>query len=168
MLALWKLWGVDEVLKEAWRNEIIISGFSAGAICWFEQALTDSIDPGILMPLNCLGFLPGSSCPHYDTEKGRRPMYHRLIGDGVLSAGFALDDGVGLHFVDQRLKRAIRSRSGANAYWVDGSSGQISETVLKPMVLKSCTDVVSVKFTDSLSENGPTTTNRGAIRLSNS
>ncbi|MGH2344977.1 MAG: Type 1 glutamine amidotransferase-like domain-containing protein, partial [Chloroflexota bacterium] len=65
MLALWREWGLDRVLREAWQNGVVLCGISAGAICWFEQGVTDSI-PGSLTPLQCLGLLPGSACPHYD------------------------------------------------------------------------------------------------------
>ena len=62
MLALWREWGVDRILRQAWQQGTVLSGVSAGAICWFEQGLTDSI-PGKLTPLGCLGFLPGSCSP---------------------------------------------------------------------------------------------------------
>jgi dipeptidase E len=67
LLAVWRDWGVTEILREAWESGIVLTGVSAGAICWFEQGLTDSFSDG-LRPLDCLGFLPGSCCPHYDGE----------------------------------------------------------------------------------------------------
>ena len=81
LLALWRDWGVAEILREAWQSGIVLTGVSAGAICWFEQGLTDSFSDG-LRPLDCLGFLPGSCCPHYDGEAQRRPSYHRLLAAG--------------------------------------------------------------------------------------
>jgi len=70
---------------------------SAGAICWFEQGVTDSF-AGELRPLNCLGFLPGNCCPHYDGEADRRPSYHRLLASGAIAAGIAIEDWTGVHF----------------------------------------------------------------------
>ena len=71
MIALWRDWGVPDLLREAWQSGVILTGVSAGAICWFEQGLTDSFSDG-LGPLGCLGFLSGSCCPHYDGEPQRR------------------------------------------------------------------------------------------------
>lgn len=72
LLAVWRDWGVPEILHEAWKAGVVLAGVSAGAICWFEQGLTDSFADG-LRPLEGLGFLPGSCCPHYDGEPQRRP-----------------------------------------------------------------------------------------------
>lgn len=83
------------MLREAWESGMILAGLSAGSICWFESGVTDSI-PGSLITLKCLGFLKGSNCPHYDGEKERRPSYHRLLSVGLISDGYATDDGVGL------------------------------------------------------------------------
>jgi dipeptidase E len=81
MLAVWREWGVPEILREAWESGIVLAGISAGAICWFEQGLTDSWADR-LRPLDCLGFLPGSCCSHYDSEPKRRPSYHQLLVNG--------------------------------------------------------------------------------------
>src|SRR6185437_14683025 len=115
MLAVWREWDLPSILGEAWRNGIILAGLSAGAICWFHQGLTDSI-PGSLTSLPCLGFLPGSACPHYDSEAGRRPTYRGLVASGTMAAGYAADDGVALHFVGERVHRVISSRPNARAY----------------------------------------------------
>lgn len=93
MLALWREWRVDQALRSAWERGVVLAGLSAGAICWFDQGLTDSI-PGPLQPLPCLGLLKGSCTPHYDGEAGRRPALHRLIAEGAMMPGWALEDGV--------------------------------------------------------------------------
>ena len=41
-LAVWKEWDLDSILKEAYEKGIMMSGVSAGAICWFEKGITDS------------------------------------------------------------------------------------------------------------------------------
>ncbi|MCP3029350.1 peptidase E [Halobacillus sp. A5] len=115
LLALWKEWGLDNILKEAWEKGIILTGVSAGAICWFEQGVTDSYGD-YLEPLNCLGFLQGSCCPHYDGEKERRPVYREFVEAGTLAAGYALDDGAAIHFTGQKIKRIVGSRKNARAY----------------------------------------------------
>ena len=81
MLAIWKVHGIDVLMREAWENGIVLCGASAGMICWFEAGVTDSFGPQ-LAGIDCLGFLPGSACPHYDSEEQRRPRYRELIDGG--------------------------------------------------------------------------------------
>jgi len=115
-LAIWRVHGFDTVLREAWERGIVLTGWSAGMICWFEHGITDSFGPE-LGSMECLGFLPGSACPHYDGEERRRPVYTELVGAG-LPAGLAADDGVALHFVGTELHDVVTSRPGATAYRV--------------------------------------------------
>lgn len=116
-LAIWRTHGFDLILREAWQQGVLLTGWSAGMICWFEQGVTDSFGPD-LAALDCLGFLPGSACPHYDGEELRRPVYTRLVREG-LSPGIAADDDVALHYVGEELREAVTSREGATAYRVE-------------------------------------------------
>jgi peptidase E len=115
-IAIWRTHGFDEILREAWEQGVLLAGWSAGMICWFEHGVTDSFGPD-LAALECLGFLPGSACPHYDGEERRRPVYRQLVADG-LPPGLAADDDVGLHFVGTELREVVASRDGAGAYRV--------------------------------------------------
>ena len=117
MLAVWRDWGLTEILREAWEQGVVLCGLSAGSICWFESGVTDSL-AGDLTAMQCLGFLPGSNCPHYDGEKTRRPAYQRMIVDGLLGDGYAADDGVGLHYAGDSLRAVVSARAGATAYRV--------------------------------------------------
>lgn len=119
MLAVWRAHGLDLVLREAWEAGVVLCGLSAGGLCWFEGGDTDSLGAGVSALNDGLGLLPGSFCPHYDTEPERRPSYRRFIAEG-LAPGFAADDGVGLHFVGTALREAIGSRPSARAYRVEG------------------------------------------------
>ncbi len=134
LLALWREWGLDRLLRKAWLNGVLLGGISAGSICWFEQGLTDSV-PGKLTVLPCLGLLPGSNCPHYDGEAARRPAYQRLIRQGRMQSGLAADDGVALHFIGQKLSRAVSSRPNASAYAVRRVGGTVEETKIAPRYL---------------------------------
>jgi peptidase E len=129
MLAVWREWSVAEILREAWLSGIVLTGVSAGAICWFEQGLTDSWADQ-LCPIDCLGFLPGSCCPHYDGEPKRRPSYHELLLSGEISAGVAIEDWVGVHYRCTELHRVIAAKAGARAYSVGVVYGSIQETPL--------------------------------------
>lgn len=115
MLAVWRDWGLVAHLHKAWQQGIVLGGWSAGSICWFEQGITDSI-AGPLTTLDCLGFLPGSNCPHYDSEPQRRPVYRRMIARGRVADGLAADDGVALHFIGGRLARVVSARRQARGW----------------------------------------------------
>src|SRR5438552_12253768 len=117
MLAVWRLHGFDRILREAWEAGVVLAGWSAGLICWFEAGVTDSFGPQLVGLRDGLGFLPGSACPHYDGEELRRPVYTRLVAEGF-PGGIAADDGVGLHYVDTELAEVVSVREGAAAYRV--------------------------------------------------
>ena len=117
MLAIWRAHGFDEILREAWQAGVVLTGWSAGMICWFEAGVTDSFGPQLDGMRDGLGFLPGSACPHYDGEKLRRPVYTKLVADGFPS-GIAADDGVGVRYVGTELTEAVSVREGAGAYRV--------------------------------------------------
>lgn len=151
MLAVWREWGFDQVMREAWQQGVALCGFSAGAICWFEGGPTDSI-PGALTPIKCLGFLEGSACPHYDSQPARRPAYQEMVATGKLSAGYAADETVGLHFTDGILTRIVSTRRSARAYRVEGAQGYAIESVIEPTVLSL--RATSRQTTVSLGTNG--------------
>jgi len=131
LLTLWRDWTLDRIMREAWEQGIVMTGTSAGSICWFEDGLTDSI-PGTLAPLQCLGLLKGSNCPHYDSESQRRSSYQQFVGSGQISPGIACDDGVALHFVNDNLHRVVSSRLSARAYRLTVEGNVTSEHELLP------------------------------------
>jgi dipeptidase E len=116
-LAIWRVHGFDAVLREAWEAGIVLTGWSAGMICWFEAAVTDSFGPELDGMRDGLAFLPGSACPHYDTEAKRRPVYQRLVAEGF-PPGFAADDCVALRFDGTELGEAVSARRDSHAYRV--------------------------------------------------
>ncbi|MEX2210499.1 MAG: peptidase E [Gaiellaceae bacterium] len=117
MLAVWRAHGVDSVLSEAWERGVVLAGGSAGAICWFETGVTDSFREE-LDGLDCLGWLPGSCCPHYDGEANRRPAYRRLLAEGF-PPGIAIDDHAGVRYEGTELVEVVSAVEGAGAYRVD-------------------------------------------------
>jgi dipeptidase E len=117
-LAIWRVHGFDEILREAWEAGIVLTGWSAGMICWFEAGVTDSFGPQLEGMRDGLGFLAGSACPHYDGEELRRPVYTKLVAEGF-PEGIAADDGVGVHFIGTELVEVVSVRDGATAYRVE-------------------------------------------------
>jgi dipeptidase E len=116
MLAIWRVHGIDRFLRDAWENGTVLWGASAGMICWFDAGVTDSFGPQ-LEGMDCLGFLAGSACPHYDGEERRRPRFRALVDSGF-PEGIAADDGVALHYVGTELAEIVTCRRGATAYRV--------------------------------------------------
>jgi peptidase E len=132
--AIWKAQGIDVVLREAWDRGIVLGGASAGSLCWFEEGTTDS-RPKELTSVQCLGFLKGSHCPHYDAEPGRRPLYQKLVGSGQMKPGYACDNDAGIYFEDVNVKRVVASKAGAKVYYVSVVGGQVTERVMEPELI---------------------------------
>ena len=137
MLAIWRVHGVDRALKAAWERGVILAGWSAGAMCWFEGGLTDSFGPDLAPLRDGLQFLPGSFCPHYDSESLRRPRYEEVVGSGALFDGHAADDGVGLLFVGRDLADAVASLPGQHGYRVERRRGNsVEDTQIRARLLR--------------------------------
>lgn len=123
MLAVWRLHGFDRVLREAWESGVLLAGWSAGMICWFEAGVTDSFGPQLEGMRDGLGFLPGSACPHYDGEERRRPAYTELVAHGF-PAGIALDDGAAAHYAGTELVEVVATNPDARGFHV-GPDGEL-------------------------------------------
>jgi peptidase E len=120
MLAIWRLHGVEDALRKAYRNGTILTGWSAGCICWFEAGITDSFTLELGPLRDGVKLLKGSACPHYDSEERRRPVYAREIAAG-LPPGIALDDGVAARYEDEQLVEVVSARTDGRAFRVDAS-----------------------------------------------
>jgi len=130
MLAVWRVHRMDWALRAAWEGGVVLAGWSAGMLCWFEAGVTDSFDLNRLAPLHDgLGLLPGSACPHYDGEAQRRPTYRRLVAEGF-PEGYAADDGVALVFRGTELAEVVTARPGARAFRVERTGRGVTETPL--------------------------------------
>lgn len=132
LLAMWELHGVDEAMRAAWRAGVVLTGVSAGSLCWHVGGTTDSFGPDLRPVTNGLGLLPGSNGVHYDSEEQRRPLYHSLVADGTLPAGYATDDGVGVLYRGTRMVEALTEIDGKAAYFVErGEGGAAIETPIE-------------------------------------
>ena len=129
MLAVWRLHGLDKVLRSAWNAGVVMAGISAGAICWFEDGVTDSFGMPFRALNDGLGLVRGACCPHYDGEKERRAVLHKLIKRGFPST-LALDDGAAAHFVGTRLREVVSSRPKAQATRVELVKGAVVERAI--------------------------------------
>ena len=136
LLAMWRLHGVDDVMREAWEGGVVLTGVSAGSICWHVGGPTDSFGP-VLRPVTTgLGLIPYANGVHYDSEEQRRPLLHRLVADGTLPTAYATDDGVGLHYRGTELVEALTEIPDKAAYRVEqGPDGAAVETRIEPRLL---------------------------------
>ena len=136
LLALWRLHELDTILRECWQSGVVLAGVSAGSLCWHVGGTTDSFGPELRAVTDGLAFLPWSNSPHYDSEEQRRPLYQRLVAEGVLGSGYATDNGVGLHYRGIEMVEAITEVVGAGAYFVERlHDGTVRETRVEPRVL---------------------------------
>ncbi len=131
LLAVWRLHGVDEALREAWDEGVVLAGLSAGANCWFDASTTDSFLLGRADALHDgVGFLAGSFCPHYSSEPERRPSYLEMVATGALPDGYACEDGTAVHFVGTDFHAAVSVDGDATAFRVARAGDSATETAL--------------------------------------
>ena len=129
MLSVWKEWGLDIILKKAYMEGTIMSGVSAGAICWFENGVTDSWADKLNI-MECLSFTKGNCCPHYDEESERKPSLSQFINEGILRDCYAIDGGCALHVKNDELYKAISFMNDKNSFLVKKENGEIKEEPL--------------------------------------
>lgn len=126
MLAVWKEWKLDKLLLKAYNEGTVLAGVSAGAICWFDTGITDSWASN-LNYIDCLGILPGSCCPHYDSEKDRRPSVHKFIEHEKIKSVYAIEDGAAIHFVDDAPYKNISFFKNSKVFFVDKQNSIVQE-----------------------------------------
>jgi len=127
MLAVWREWELDRILRSCYEHGVVLAGVSAGANCWFDAYITDSASHELGALTNGLGILRGTFCPHYNGEEQRRPTFHRLVANGTVPDGIACDDGVAAHYIDDKLHQVVASHPYAQAYHVRRTPTGVSE-----------------------------------------
>ena len=126
MLAVWREWKLDKLLLKAYNKGKVLCGVSAGAICWFEQGITDSWASNLNV-MDCLGFLPEMACPHYQEEKDRRPDVHKMLKNGKSMPGWAIDGGAAVHFKNGEYYKSIQFYPDSYVHYVSCENGVVNE-----------------------------------------
>ena len=134
MLAVWKEWGLDKILKKAYLNGTVMSGVSAGAICWFQNGITDSWASNLKM-MPCLNFVKGTCCPHYDEEPERKPAIRNLLLRNKIKNVYAVDGGAALHIKDEKVFKSVIFKKNKSSYLVDIKKKSINEKSFKKIIL---------------------------------
>ncbi|MEU6075641.1 peptidase E [Micromonospora sp. NPDC047074] len=136
LCAVWRVHGLGEILRECWEAGVVLGGVSAGSICWHTGGATDSFGTTLRGFTDGLGWLPYGNGVHYDSEEQRRPLMHRLVGEGTLPTAHCTDDGTGLLYRGERLVEAVADREGPSAYEVSRApDGSVRETPIGPRLL---------------------------------
>jgi peptidase E len=138
LLAVWRVHGVDVLMRDAWERGVVLGGVSAGSLCWHVGGTTDSFGPTLRPMTNGLGLLPYGNGVHYDTEEQRRPLLHALVAEGTLPVSYATDNGIGILYEGIEPVAVVADDdvdpvAGPAAYRVERhADGTVLETRLAP------------------------------------
>lgn len=135
-MKIWRKTGMDRILKKAWRRGIILSGMSAGAMCWFNDIFSDPKDDGNYKRISGLGLLPGSLCPHYNSRGELRKAFGSLIAKCELKIGYGVEDNCALHFTGTELTRVVSAYPEAQAYRVYRTGRKASAKKINSIYLR--------------------------------
>ncbi|MGH3445324.1 MAG: Type 1 glutamine amidotransferase-like domain-containing protein, partial [Nocardioidaceae bacterium] len=133
-MAIWRAHHLDEILWECWQSGVVLAGQSAGSLCWHRAGVSDSFGVGLDVVTDLLGWLPFSNGVHDDlADQSRRAAYRSAVARGDLCAGFATEDGVGLHYTGTELSETVTVIEGSVAWYVEPDGrGEHKETIVEP------------------------------------
>ena len=129
MLAVWKEWNLNNILQNAYEKGIIMSGVSAGAICWFEKGITDSFAKELNI-INCLGIVKGIACPHFDEEKEREPYVNDVIQREIIESCICIESNCALHIKNDFEYSSIDFGKGKKCYKVTKENNDLEKEIL--------------------------------------
>jgi dipeptidase E len=133
MMKVWKKTGVAKILKQAYEKGIVLSGLSAGSICWFKWGNSDSRKfnnaNADLIKISGLGLINALHCPHYDFEKDRKPDLKKIMKK-TPGVAIAIDNCCAIEIIDDNY-RIIGSKPSANAYRVYWKANRYHEEIIK-------------------------------------
>jgi peptidase E len=132
LMAVWRVHGLREIMRECWEAGVVLGGGSAGSLCWHLGGPTDSFRDELDPFTDGIGLIPLSNGVHDDyVQQPRRQTYRRMVADGTFPGGYASEDGVGLHYVDTELHEAVCIRPGKRGWAVqpDGTGGFTEEAL---------------------------------------
>ena len=129
MLAVWKEWNLHEILKNAYENGIVMSGVSAGAICWFDKGITDSY-ANELNIIDCLGIVDGIACPHFDEEKEREPFVNDVVKKDIIKSCICIEGNCALHIKNDSEYSSIDFGNGKKCFKVSKENNYLMKEIL--------------------------------------
>ena len=129
MLAVWKDWNLHNILKNAYKNGIVMSGVSAGAICWFDKGVTDSFAKELAI-LDCLGIINENACPHFDEEKEREPYVNDVINKDILKSCICIEGNCALHIKNDSEYSSIDFGNGKKCYRLSKKNNKLKKEII--------------------------------------
>ena len=129
MLAVWKEWNLHEILRNAYEKGIVMSGVSAGAICWFEKGITDSYAEQLAI-INCMGIVEGIACPHFDEEKEREPYVNDVINREIIKSCLCIEGNCALHVKNNIEYSSIDFGKGKKCFKVYKENSNLKNEIL--------------------------------------
>jgi peptidase E len=137
LMAVWRAHGLPQILRECWDAGIVLTGTSAGSLCWHLGGPTDSFSDSLAPFTDGMGLVPYSNGVHDDLDdQPRRQVYRQFVADGVLAAGYATEDGVGLHYAGTELREAVSILPGKRAWHVQSDgAGSYTEQEVTPRLI---------------------------------
>ena len=136
MLAVWKDWGLDGLLHKAYKAGAVMSGVSAGANCWFERSVVDSWEEDLKV-IDCMGFVKGSYCPHYDEEPLRRPAVKKFLQDNIFESCYTSEGNSALHIKNESDYLSINFGKDKNSYLVSLTEGKVKEVPFEGLSIRA-------------------------------
>ena len=136
MLAVWKDWNLDKLLKDAYEKGAVMSGVSAGANCWFERAVVDSWEEDLRV-IDCMGFVKGNCCPHYDEEPQRRPAVKKFLEDGIVDSCYSIEGNCALHIKNDDEYLSVDFGKEKNAYIVSMDGDKVKEVSFNRLSIRT-------------------------------
>ena len=136
MLAVWKDWNLDKLLKDAYEKGVVMSGVSAGANCWFEKAVVDSWEEDLRV-IDCMGFVKGNCCPHYDEEPQRRPAVKKFLEDGIVDSFYSVEGNCALHIKNDDEYLSVDFGKEKNAYIVSMDGDKVKEVAFNRLSIRT-------------------------------
>lgn len=118
MMDTWKKTGADKALIQAYNSGKVMSGYSAGAVCWFDTGYDDCGPDHSFIFCDCLGILPYCACPHYESESWQ--SFKTAIKSRP-EKGVAIEDGAALIYVDGKYS-TVRGNDGGDVWIIDKNS----------------------------------------------
>ena len=135
MLSVWKDWGLDDLLHKAYKDGVIMSGVSAGANCWFENAVVDSWEEDLKV-IKCMGFLKGNFCPHYDEEPERRPAVKRFLETSVFESCYSSEGNCALHIKNEQDFLSVNFGKGKKSYLISIDNDKVKEAPFEDLSIR--------------------------------
>lgn len=120
MLKLWKKVWLIPLLEQALKKNIILSGLSAGGICWLHGGMSDSRqftnkNAGFII-VKGLDFAPVYFCPHFDRDIKRKDHLNDFIKK-TYKKWIVLEEWTAF-LVKNKERKILQSKPHATAYLV--------------------------------------------------